>query len=72
MAIFHKDNCRDYVTCSLRLQNGDLPIQAVGDTVTMAWPILMRDLESKAREKVYFILFILLCSVCVHSDSIVN
>jgi hypothetical protein len=32
-------------------QGIDLPIQAVGDTVTTAWPTLMRDLEDKAQAR---------------------
>jgi hypothetical protein len=32
-------------------QGIDLPIQAVGNTVTTVWPALMRDLESEARSR---------------------
>jgi uncharacterized protein YlxW (UPF0749 family) len=55
MGIFHKDNCwccNDYiahVVHACKEQNIDLPLQAVGDTITTAWLMLMHDLESKAR-----------------------
>jgi hypothetical protein len=57
MAMFHKNNCQccnDYVAHTVRTckeQGMNLPIQAVGDTVTTAWPTLMRDLEDEARAR---------------------
>jgi hypothetical protein len=48
MAIFHKDNCRCCNDYACREQSIDLPIQAVGDAITMVWPMLMHDLKSKA------------------------
>jgi hypothetical protein len=53
MAMFHKDDCRccnKYVAHAIRAckeQRVDLHMQDVGDAVTMAWPKLMRDLESE-------------------------
>jgi hypothetical protein len=55
MAVFHRDNCRccnNYVAHIIRTcreQSVNLPLQAVGNTVTTVWPMLMHDLESQAR-----------------------
>jgi hypothetical protein len=57
LALFHKNKCQccnDYVAHTIKAckeQGMDLPIQAVGDAVTKAWPILMRDLEDEGRER---------------------
>jgi hypothetical protein len=57
LGIFHKNNCRccnNYVAHTIHAckeQDVNLPIQVVGDTVTKAWPMLMRDLEDEARER---------------------
>ena len=57
LALFHKNKCQccnDYIAHTIKAckeQGMDLPIEAVGDAVTKAWPILMRDLEDKARER---------------------
>jgi hypothetical protein len=57
MAMFHKNNCRccnDYIShtiCTCKEQGINLPIQAVSDAVTMAWPTLMQDLENEARAR---------------------
>jgi hypothetical protein len=57
LALFHKNKCQccnDYVAHTIKAckeQGMDLPTQAVGDAVTTAWPLLMRDLEDEARER---------------------
>jgi hypothetical protein len=57
LALFHKNKCQccnDYVAHTIKAckeQGMDLPIQVIGDAVTKAWPILMRDLEDEARER---------------------
>jgi hypothetical protein len=57
LAMFHKNNCRccnEYIAHTINAckeQGINLPIQAVGNAVTTAWPALMRDLESEARAR---------------------
>jgi hypothetical protein len=57
LALFHKNKCQccnDYVAHTIKAckeQGMDLPIQAIGDSITKAWPILMRDLEDEAWER---------------------
>jgi hypothetical protein len=57
LALFHKNKCQccnDYIAHTIKAckeQGMDLPIQAVGNTVTTAWPILMRDIEDEAQER---------------------
>jgi hypothetical protein len=47
LAMFHKNNCQccnDYVAHAIHTckeQGINLPIQAVGDAITKAWPMLM-------------------------------
>jgi hypothetical protein len=54
MAMFHENNCQccnDYIAHTVHAckEKGiNLPIQAVGDAVTTAWPALMRDLKDEA------------------------
>jgi hypothetical protein len=46
--------CNDYIAHTIKAckeQGMDLPTQAVGDAVTTAWLLLMRDLEDEARER---------------------
>jgi hypothetical protein len=56
LEMFHKNNCRccnEYVAHAIHAckeQGVNLPIEAVGDTVTKAWPMLMRDLKAEARD----------------------
>jgi hypothetical protein len=55
IAIFHKHGCRccndcvAHIICACREQSIDLPLQAVSNTVTTVWPMLMRDLKSEAK-----------------------
>jgi hypothetical protein len=55
--MFHKNSCpccNDYVAHTIHAckeQGVNLPIQAVGDAVTKAWPMLMQDVEDDARER---------------------
>jgi hypothetical protein len=57
IAIFHRDNCQCcneyavHVVHTCREQDIDLPLQAVGDSVTMALLGLMHDLKSKAKTR---------------------
>jgi hypothetical protein len=53
MDIFHNGEyqcCNEYI-CARREQGIDLPLQAVGDTVTMVSPGLIHDLESEAKTR---------------------
>jgi hypothetical protein len=55
--MFHKNNCQccnNYVAHAIHAckeQGINLPIQAVGDAVTKAWPMLMRDLKDEAQDR---------------------
>jgi hypothetical protein len=55
MAMFHKNNCQccnEYVAHTVRAckeEGMNLPRQAIGYTITTAWPELMRDLERNRR-----------------------
>jgi hypothetical protein len=55
--MFHKNNCQccnNYIAHAIHAckeQGINLPIQAVGDALTKAWPMLMRDLEAKAQHR---------------------
>jgi hypothetical protein len=57
LALFHKNKCQccnDYVAHTIKAckeQGMNLPTQAIGDAVTTAWPLIMRDLEDEARER---------------------
>jgi hypothetical protein len=57
LALFHKNKCQccnNYVAHTIQAckeQGMNLPTQAVGDTVTKVWLMLMRDLEDEARER---------------------
>jgi hypothetical protein len=57
MAMFHKNNCQccnNYIAHTVRAckeQGMNLPIQAVSDAVTTAWPTLMQDLKDEARAR---------------------
>jgi hypothetical protein len=54
LALFHKNKCQccnDYVAHMIKAckeQGMNLPTQAIGDAVTTAWPLIMRDLEDEA------------------------
>jgi hypothetical protein len=57
LALFHTNSCRccnEYVAHAINAckePGFELPLQAIGDAVTMAWPGLMCDLENAARER---------------------
>jgi hypothetical protein len=56
-ALIHKNKCQccnDYVAHMIKAckeQGMNLPTQDIGNTVTTAWPLIMRDLEDEAHDR---------------------
>jgi hypothetical protein len=57
LALFHKNKCQccnNYVAHTIKAckeQGMNLPTQAIGNAVSTAWPMIMRDLQDEARER---------------------